>query len=148
MELPETYRLIVEQSSDAVIFADPEGTIRIWNPGAEAIFGFLAGDAVGENLNLIIPEDMRAAHWAAFTVAIEAGRTKHSRGALTTRSLTKDRKKIYVSLSFSIVRDRSGLVLGALATGRDVTSIYLSEKDLKKRFAELESELKRLRAEG
>jgi len=123
------YKLAIEQGADAVIFADIEGIIQIWNASAQAMFGFPSTEALGKSLNIIIPEDLRAAHWDAFGAAIKAGRTKHDRSALTTRSMTKDGKKIYVSLSFSIIRNDQGEVLGALATGREVTAQYLAEKN-------------------
>ena len=55
------YRQIVEGSPDAVVFGDAEGTIRIWNAGAEAVFGFTAAEAVGQSMDIIIPERLREA---------------------------------------------------------------------------------------
>jgi PAS domain S-box-containing protein len=52
---------VVEQAPDALIFADREGTMRLWNARAEAIFGYAAGDAIGRSLDPIIPENLRAA---------------------------------------------------------------------------------------
>ena len=64
---------IVEQASDAIIFADRQGVIRLWNPAAEAVFGYAADEAIGQSLDLIIPERLRKAHWKAFHEAIEGG---------------------------------------------------------------------------
>jgi nitrogen fixation/metabolism regulation signal transduction histidine kinase len=53
---------IVEQAWEAVIFADRAGLIRIWNRGAEALFG----EAIGASLDIIVPEKFRSAHWSGF----------------------------------------------------------------------------------
>ncbi|HEY5460627.1 MAG TPA: PAS domain S-box protein, partial [Deferrimonas sp.] len=52
-------RQIVETVGDAVIFADRDGIIRLWNPAAEGIFGYSEKEAIGQSLNLIIPERQR-----------------------------------------------------------------------------------------
>jgi PAS domain S-box-containing protein len=133
---------IVEQVADAIIFADPQGAIRIWNAGAAAIFGYPADEALGQSLDLIIPERLRAAHWAAFDKALETGQTKYGRQAMTTRSAKKDGSKLYVDLSFALVKDQSGRVLGAVAMARDVTSRQVADSELRKRLAELEQSVK------
>lgn len=57
---------ILEQAADAVIFSDIQGAIRFWNAAAGALFGFAAREAVGQSLDLIIPERLRSANWAGF----------------------------------------------------------------------------------
>lgn len=129
---------IVDQAPDAIIFADRDGTIRVWNRGAEAVFGFAAAEVLGESLDVIIPERLRAAHWEGFRRAIDAGQTKYGNRVMTTRSVHKNGSKLYVDLSFGLVKDRAGVVTGALAVGRDCTARYLSERALRARVAELE----------
>ena len=110
-------RNLVEQAPDAMIFADREGTIRVWNTRAEEMFGYAAGEAIGRSLDLIIPEHLRAAHWQAYHRAIAAGRTRSDGEPMLTRATHKDGGKLYVELAFAIVSDERG-VLGALATAR------------------------------
>ena len=55
-------RRIVAEAGDAIIFADRDGIIRLWNQGAERIFGYGAEEAVGQPLDLIIPENLRERH--------------------------------------------------------------------------------------
>ncbi|HEX6795082.1 MAG TPA: PAS domain S-box protein [Casimicrobiaceae bacterium] len=121
-------RAIVENASDAVIFADRDGRIRLWNRGATLVFGYASNEMIGESLDRIIPERLRAAHWDAFNRSIETGRTKHVDRVLTTRSIHKDGRKLYVDLSFGLVKDANGIVLGAFAVGRDCTERYLAAK--------------------
>jgi PAS domain S-box-containing protein len=130
---------IVDQAPDAIIFADRDGSIRIWNRGAERIFGYSAAEALGASLDLIIPERFRRAHWEGFRRAIETGGTKYTGRVLTTRSAHRDGSKLYLDLSFGLVRDDGGAILGALAIGRDTTARYLAEAELRSRPATLEA---------
>src|SRR4029453_13169274 len=54
------FRWIVEARPEAVVYSNGEGIIRLWNRGAETIFGYRRGDALGRTLHLIIPERWRA----------------------------------------------------------------------------------------
>jgi PAS domain S-box-containing protein len=129
---------IVEQTADAIIFADRQGVIRLWNPAAEAVFGFSADEVIGQSLDRIIPERLRPAHWKAFHQAIEAGCTRLGRQARLTRSVHKTGARLYVDLSFAIVRDAAGEVAGSVAVARDATDRYAAETTIRKRLAELE----------
>ena len=117
---------IALQAPDAIIFADRDGAIRFWNRAAERIFGYTAAEAVGQNLDLIIPERLRRAHWDGFGKAIETGVTKYSGKAMTTRSMHKNGNRIYLDLSFGLVKDKAGAVIGATAIGRDCTERQLA----------------------
>ena len=122
------YRSIVEQSPDAMIVSDLHGAITVWNRGAEAIFGHAAGEVLGQSLDVIIPERLRAAHWAAFDKSLATGTTKYGGQVLTTRSMHKDGRTLYVALAFALLKDESGAVTGVLATARDCTAAYLEQK--------------------
>jgi PAS domain S-box-containing protein len=111
-------RALVEQSPDAIIFADPEGTVRVWNTRAETMFGYSAAEAIGRNLDFIIPEHLRARHWEGYARAIAAGRTRPDARPMLTRATHKDGSKLYAEFAFGIVIDGSQRVLGALATAR------------------------------
>lgn len=135
----DVYRRIIEQTTDAVILADREGRIRIWNKGAESVFGYDAGEALGQSLDIIIPVELRGRHWEGYRKAIEAGRTRMGSRVLVTRGLHKDGRRLYVDLSFAVIVNDAGHAEGALAIGRNVTERYLADKALRKRAAELES---------
>ncbi len=136
---------IVTQAWEAVIFADVDGIIRIWNHGAESVFGFSAAEALGNSLDLIIPERFRRAHWAGFQQAIDSGHTQHGREVRTTRGVHKDGRKLYVDLSFGVITAPDAKVLGSLGVGRDCSARYVLEIEQRKRIAALEAELARLR---
>jgi len=139
--LADLSQALVEQVADAIIFADREGRIRVWNAGAEAVFGYAEHEAVGRSLDLIIPERFRPAHWTAFDRAVSTGQTKHGRDALTTRAVAKGGADLYVDLSFALVKDGAGEVRGAVAVARDVTARYRAERELRRRVADLEAQL-------
>lgn len=132
---------IVEESSDAIIFAGRDGEIRIWNRGAEAVFGYSATEALGKSLDLIIPERLRNAHWDGFRRAMDTGQVKYVGRVLTTRSVHKNGSKLYVDLSFGLAKDRAGVVVGAFAIGRDCTVRYLADKALRSQVRDLEKKL-------
>ena len=135
---PRLFEAIVEQTPDAIIFSDRDGMIRVWNRGAETVFGFPAAEVIGSSLDIIIPERFRRAHWEGFHQAILHGHTQHCGQVRTTRSIHKLGHTLYVDLSFGLVTSGAGSVIGSVAVGRDCSARYLSEKALRERLAELE----------
>jgi PAS domain S-box-containing protein len=129
-------RLVIEHTADAVIFADRDGTIRLWNAAAEALFGFPRAAAIGQNLDLIVPERLRAAHWAGFHRAVASGRTRLGGRAVITRSVNAAGATIYVEMRFS---DDDGAVLGSVAIARDTTQRREVERTLRARLRALEA---------
>ena len=117
----DLFRLVVEQAPDGIIFADREGVIQIWNSAAAELFGYLPEEAIGRRLDVIVPEHLRHAHCEGFAKAVPSGHTKHGTGAMKTRATPKAGQKLYVSLAFSVVKDREGKVIGAMATARPFT---------------------------
>jgi PAS domain S-box-containing protein len=135
----EICREIVVGTADAVIFADREGRIRLWNRGAELLFGHKAAAVLGESLDIIIPERLREAHWKGYDAALASGRTKLGGRVLTTRSVHKDGHKLYVDLGFGLVHNADGSVGGAFATGRDCTARHVADVELRARVASHEA---------
>jgi PAS domain S-box-containing protein len=130
--------LLVAQTSDAMIFADTKGTIKFWNHGAERIFGHAANDVVGGPLDIIIPEKLLGAHHNGFDHAMSSGEMKYVNKVLTTRSIRKDGTTIYVDMSFDMIRDAAGNILGALAIARDCTERFNAERAQRVKVSELE----------
>ena len=92
------------------------------NRASTALFGFHAEEALGQSLDLIIPEHLRASHWRCFEVAIATGAMKLQGRPTLTRALHKSGRKLYVEMTFTIVKDDTeGEVLGSVAMARDVT---------------------------
>lgn len=115
----ELFHLVVDQAPDAIIFADRQGMIQVWNDAAADLFGFPADEVFGRSLDIIIPEHLRHAHWEGFARAVASGHTKQGKRALKTRAIHKDGQKLYVNVAFSVVTDHDGKVIGAMATARE-----------------------------
>lgn len=101
-------RRIVEDTPDAIIFADADGVVRLWNAGAEAIFGYTAAEMLGEPLDRIIPEPLRARHNEGYRRVMVAGATQYARELLAVPGLRKDGTR--VSMEFSLTLDRKSVV--------------------------------------
>lgn len=129
-EAPALAEWILEQTADALIYADRSGTIVRWNPAAAALFGYSPAEALGQNLDLIIPEHLRAAHWRGFEAAITNGATRLHGRATLTRAMHKAGYKLYVEMTFALVSDADGAVCGSVAIARDVTARVEKERDL------------------
>lgn len=119
---------ILEQMADALIYSGTDGTIQRWNRAAESLFGFSADEAIGQSLDLIIPEHLRAAHWRGFDAAIKSGVMRLNGRPTLTRGLHKSGKKLYVEMSFALVVDDAHAAQGSVAIARDVTERAEREK--------------------
>jgi len=134
-------RRIVEATGDAVLFGDREGKIRFWNAGAEATFGWTAAEAVGQSMDLIIPERLRGRHWEGWDKTMATGVTKYGRELLAVPAARKDGAPLSIEFTIQLVRDDQGAIVGAGAIIRDVTARWNRDKELRKRLKEMESQL-------
>ena len=122
---------ILDDVADALIYSDRAGTIVRWNRASSALFGYSAQEALGQNLDLIIPEHLRAAHWKGFEAAITSGTMKLAGRPTLTRALHKSGRKLYIEMTFALVRDDRGDVQGSVAMARDVTERVERERAAK-----------------
>jgi PAS domain S-box-containing protein len=134
------YRQVVEGSPDAIIYGDAEGVIRLWNAGAQAIFGYTAEEAVGKSMDIIIPERLRARHWDGYNKTMATGKSRYGSGdLLAVPAITKDGRSISIEFTIQLLTDPGGRVLGPVAVIRDVTKRFLREKEMAKKLKELEA---------
>ena len=119
---------ILEDLADALICTDRSGTITRWNRASTALFGYSAQETLGQNLDLIIPEHLRPAHWKGFDAAIASGIMKLQGRPTLTRALHKSGRKLYIEMTFALVKDGNGEVAGAAAMARDVTERHERER--------------------
>jgi len=132
------FRQIVEEMPEAVIFADRQGMVRLWNRAAETIFGYSADEALGQSLDLIVPERFRARHWEGYRHVMATGVTRYGQRLLAVPAMRKDGQRISIEFSIALLKDERGEVTGAAAVVRDVTPRWLEERELKRRLAALE----------
>ena len=131
---------IVDQAGDAIMYSDREGIIRLWNRGAERMFGYSAAEAVGQSLDLIIPENLRQRHWDGYYRVMESGESRYSSEMLSAPALRKDGSRLSTEFSMVMVKDANGAMLGVAAIVREVTARWQKERELKERLRQLEAQ--------
>jgi len=135
----ELFRLIVEGTPDGVLYADRQGLIRLWNAGAERIFGFTAAEVLGKSLDVIVPERLRSRHWDGWDKTMGSGITRYGGGdLLAVPALHKDGRTLSIEFSIQLLRAPDGSVAGSAAVIRDVTARFERDKALKLKLKELE----------
>ena len=132
---------VLDNAPDAILVADKEGLIRYWNNGAEALFGQTATEAVGQSLDLIIPENLRGRHWEGYERVMATGETKYKTGLLAAPGQRKDGSRISLEFSMVLLRDDAGVLQGVASIMRDVTAHWQKEKELKERLTSCEKKL-------
>lgn len=129
----------VENSQDAILIADQQGIIRYWNAGAERILGYTADEAIGQSLDLFIPEKLRGRHWEGYYRVMASGETKYKTGLLSSPGICKDGTQVSLEFSMVLLKDENGTMQGCASIMRDVTERWQKEKELKQRLAACES---------
>ena len=128
---------ILSMKSDAIIAADREGQIVFWNPGAERMFGYPAGFAVGRSLDIIIPERLRERHWEGYRRVMQTGESRYGDGeTLSVPGLKQDGSRISLEFTLVPLKDERGKLAGLTALLRDVTKRYEEVRALKRKLAE------------
>lgn len=135
--IPETLaRQILDAMPDALVVSDRAGTITAWNAGAERIFGFPAAEALGQSLDIITPERLRARHWEGYDRTMESGQTRYGAGdLLSVPAIRKDGAQISVQFSIVPLRDAAGQLSAIAAIMRDVTAEFEERKRLRRAAA-------------
>ena len=116
---------IIASSSDAITSQTIDGIITSWNPAAERIYGYLAGEVLGRNIELVIPPDRRE-HERALIARVAAGM---SNGELETVRLRRDGSLVDLAKTLAPITDASGVVVGVSTIARDITERKLAEAD-------------------
>jgi PAS domain S-box-containing protein len=133
------FQRIVEDSPIAILFADRDGKIRFWNSSAEAMFGYGAEEALGQSLDLIVPEKQRARHWEGWTRVMASGVTKYGREPLAVPAMRKDGSRISIEFNVVLMRAPAGELVGVAAMVQDVTARWQQQKEMKARLTALEA---------
>jgi PAS domain S-box-containing protein len=136
----ELCRQLVQACNDAIVYSDRQGIIRLWNSGAEQMFGFSADEALGQSLDIFIPEKQRQRHWDGYAKVMQSGVTRYAKELLAAPALRKDGSRLSTEFSMTIIRDAAGAIAGTAAVIRDVTARWEKEKALRVRLAELEKQ--------
>jgi PAS domain S-box-containing protein len=131
---------VLRGEGDAIVAADRDGVIRFWNPGAVRIFGFPEAEALGQTLDIIIPERLRERHWAGYRQMMRTGQSRYSGGdMLSVPALRKDGTRLSIEFTLAAIKDAQGEVVGLVAVMRDVTARFEELKRLRQQAAALDS---------
>jgi PAS domain S-box-containing protein len=138
MDTAMDLQALVDSAGDAIIVADTDGVIRLWNPAAARVFGFTADEAVGHSLDLIIPDRFRDRHWAGYRDVVRSGQTRYGTDILRVPALHKQGRRISIAFTVALLKDETNRVTGLAAIIRDETTRWEEEQGLRRRLAELE----------
>lgn len=118
---------IVESSDDAIVSKTLDGRIRSWNAGAMRLFGYTPEEVIGKPITIIIPAELHEEEHGILEKLQRGERLDH----FETTRVTKDGRRIPVSLSVSPVRDSRGVVIGASKVARDISERKRAEQALR-----------------
>ena len=133
---------LVESSDDAIVSKNLDGVITSWNSGAERVFGYSAGEAIGQPITLVIPEDRQSEEREILTRIRRGERIDH----FETVRQRKHGSLIVVSLTVSPVKDANGKIVGASKIARDITEQKRNQEQIATLAREAEHRSKNLLA--
>ena len=136
---------LLEIIGDGVIVSDAHGQIIYWNPAATRIFGFTEHEALGNTVDLIIPQRLRQRHNVGFAKSMETGTTRYGNDLLKVPATHKDGRTLSIAFTVAMLFDQDGQVGGVAALVRDETQRFQEERELRRKLAELEAEVTAMR---
>jgi PAS domain S-box-containing protein len=129
----------VMAAGDAIVAAGADGSIVVWNPAAERIFGYTTSEALGRSLDLIIPERFRQRHWDGYRHVMQTGHTRYGTEVLRVPAIHKDGRTLSIAFTVALMSPPGGQGRIIAAIVRDETSRWNEERALRQRLAELEA---------
>ena len=131
------FQEVVYALGDGVVACDKDGKIVVWNGAATRIFGFTEEDAVGQSLDLIVPERQRDRHWHGYNKTMSTGETRYGNDVLRVPALHKEGKPLSIAFTVSMLHSPEGEVTAIIAVVRDDTERWSEERKLRAKVAEL-----------
>ena len=141
MTLNFDYQQLVENAADAIMVCDAAGKITLWNAASTRMFGFTEAEAMGQSLDIIIPQRQQARHWEGYHVTMASGITKYGASVLRVPAVHKDGHTLSIAFTVSLMHDAVGNVSAIVAIVRDESVKFAEERALRKRITELEVDL-------
>jgi len=132
---------IIASIGDAVVVSDASGAITLWNAGAERMFGYTEEEALGNSLDLITPERLRARHWEGYHKSMATGTTKYGNDLLRVPAVHKDGRAMSIAFTVAMLFTPEQKVSAIVAVIRDETARFNEDRALKKRLTELEAQV-------
>jgi PAS domain S-box-containing protein len=136
---PDDCDALILAAGDAFIAAAPDGSILLWNPAAERLFGYTEGEALGQSLDLIVPERFRSRHWEGYRRVMRAASTQYGTQVLRVPAEHSDGHRISIAFTVALLFTPSREVKSIAAIVRDETERWQEERALRDRVSELEA---------
>ncbi|MBP7943173.1 MAG: PAS domain-containing protein [Polynucleobacter sp.] len=131
---------LIDCIGDAVIVADAHEKIVLWNAAATRIFGYSEEEALGNTLDLIVPERQRQKHNEGYSKSMETGTTRYGTSLLKVPARHKDGRTLSIAFTVGMLFDEKNQASGVAAVIRDETERFAEERALKKRLSDLENQ--------
>jgi len=132
---------LVAAVGDALMVCDAKGAIVLWNPACERLFGHTQAEALGQSMDLIIPERLRKRHWEGYDKTMATGITKYGTDVLRVPAVDKQGRALSIAFTVAMLHAADGTVSAIAAVIRDETSRFAEDRALKQRVAQLEAQL-------
>lgn len=136
------FEQLVNSAGEGIIISDPKGNIIYWNAAATRIFGFTEADAMGESLDIIIPENQQKPHWDGYDVTMKSGETRYGTSILRVPAINKAGERISIAFSVALIKDDEDNVTGIAAIVRDETEQFNANRKVKKELSALKAAMK------
>jgi PAS domain S-box-containing protein len=141
MSTPLDMNALVGAMGDAVVVCDAKGHVIVWNPGAERIFGWTAAEAIGQRMDMIVPERLRKRHWDGYDQSMATGKTKYAHDVLRVPAVDKAGRAMSIAFTVFMLFGPDGQATACGSVIRDETDRFAEDRALRKRVADLEAQL-------
>ena len=135
------FEALVAAVGDAVVACDAQGRIILWNAAAERMFGFTPAEAMGNSLDIIIPERLRKRHWDGYDKTMATGITRYGTDVLRVPAVNKAGTPMSIAFTVAMLFTPDEKVSAIVSVIRDDTSRFNEDRALRKRVTELEAQL-------
>lgn len=132
---------LVEAMGDALVVSDAFGAITLWNPAAARLFGHSEAEALGQSLDIIIPQRQQQRHWDGYHKTMATGHTRYGNDLLKVPAVHKDGHTLSIAFTVALLRASDGKVSGIAALIRDETARFAEERALRKSLAEAQAQV-------
>lgn len=135
------HEAMVQAMGDAVIVSDAAGRVIVWNAAAERLFGWSAAEALGQRMDMIIPERLRQRHWEGYDESMRTGHTRYAHDVLRVPAVDKAGRALSIAFTVFMLFGPDGKPSACGSVIRDETQRFAADRALRKRLAELEARL-------
>jgi PAS domain S-box-containing protein len=141
MDTQIDYKTVVASIGDAVIVSDVAGNVVLWNAGAERLFGWTEAEAMGQRMDMIIPERLRKRHWDGFDKSMATGTTRYGHDVLRVPAVDKLGRALSIAFTVFMLFGPDGKVSACGSVIRDESDRFAQDRALRKRLTELEAQV-------